>query len=440
VLFVVEENWRGDRAWAAYVREAEARGERLDLAALQPPPVRDEENFFKAPKLALVLYKSPAPERAALFASTRFHQYPRLPSLNGEIAQPNVFASLRDELQKSGFLGRDFEGSAASGVLEGLGPLRPLLDEVCTAARQRPKAALPVSAAPLTEQLIDAASVFHLSQVMGVRAAAELELRQNSDAFADVFAIQRIAVGLTERPQTLVSQLMGGSIARKAAFLIEQGVKRAAWSEAQVAELQQQLSNVKPLASFRDAMRVERAHVIIVIETKPDFGASGLKWPWWLFHGWLQQNKIVYSRMLDEMVLAPATRDPDRIFPETLVRASQARPPRPGLRAPFDWIAWLVWPNVENMQISAGQTADELKLAAVACAIARYRMEHGRDPDSLDTLVPHFLRAVPRGTFDGEPMRYRSAGAGDARLYFLGQNGRDDNGAEDDPRLMLPQT
>src|ERR1035437_4711002 len=50
-ILVTEENWRGKRDWENYRREAEARGERFDLASLVPP-VPDEQNFFCAPIVA----------------------------------------------------------------------------------------------------------------------------------------------------------------------------------------------------------------------------------------------------------------------------------------------------------------------------------------------------------------------------------------------------
>ncbi len=48
-IFYTEEDWRGKRAWEQCKRELEAKGEVLDWSAYIPPPVPDDQNFFKAP-------------------------------------------------------------------------------------------------------------------------------------------------------------------------------------------------------------------------------------------------------------------------------------------------------------------------------------------------------------------------------------------------------
>lgn len=48
-VFYTEENWRGKRAWEKCKRELEAKGVVLDWNAYVPPPVADDQNFFKAP-------------------------------------------------------------------------------------------------------------------------------------------------------------------------------------------------------------------------------------------------------------------------------------------------------------------------------------------------------------------------------------------------------
>lgn len=49
------ENWRGERAWRQVQRELAAQGQPMDLAALVPPPVPDDQNLALAPLLRPVL-------------------------------------------------------------------------------------------------------------------------------------------------------------------------------------------------------------------------------------------------------------------------------------------------------------------------------------------------------------------------------------------------
>ncbi|HEY3863412.1 MAG TPA: hypothetical protein VGO59_16155 [Verrucomicrobiae bacterium] len=48
-LLYAEEDWRGKRAWEDCKRRLEAKGIEFDWSKFIPPPVPDDENFFKAP-------------------------------------------------------------------------------------------------------------------------------------------------------------------------------------------------------------------------------------------------------------------------------------------------------------------------------------------------------------------------------------------------------
>ena len=50
-MFYAEENWRGKRAWEKCKRDFEANGNTLDWDKYIPPPVPDDQNFFKAPHM-----------------------------------------------------------------------------------------------------------------------------------------------------------------------------------------------------------------------------------------------------------------------------------------------------------------------------------------------------------------------------------------------------
>src|SRR4051794_37313252 len=58
-LFVTFENWRGDRAWAAVESDLKSRGEFASAPVIPSQPIPDDENFFRTPLLARVLYRHP---------------------------------------------------------------------------------------------------------------------------------------------------------------------------------------------------------------------------------------------------------------------------------------------------------------------------------------------------------------------------------------------
>jgi hypothetical protein len=51
-VFYTEEDWRGKRTWENCKREYEAKGYVVDWDKLIPPPVPDDQNFFKAPNMS----------------------------------------------------------------------------------------------------------------------------------------------------------------------------------------------------------------------------------------------------------------------------------------------------------------------------------------------------------------------------------------------------
>ena len=73
----------------------------------------------------------------------------------------------------------------------------------------------------------------------------------------------------------------------------------------------------------------------------------------------------------------------------------------------------------------AQSTAD---LARVAIALERFRLAHGKFPDSLDALAPQFLNPVPLDVIGGKPLHYRLAEDGQFVLYSVGWNEKDDGG------------
>ncbi|HEY7426877.1 MAG TPA: hypothetical protein VH682_21755 [Gemmataceae bacterium] len=72
-----------------------------------------------------------------------------------------------------------------------------------------------------------------------------------------------------------------------------------------------------------------------------------------------------------------------------------------------------------------GQT--QLRCAAVALAVERYRQANGDWPNSLAALVPGQIARIPADPYDGRPLRYRR-GIQVVGVYSIGPDRKDDGG------------
>jgi hypothetical protein len=429
-LFIVEENWRGDRAWAAYQQEMRAKGEPLEFKSFDRPAIPDNQNFFKTPLLSRLLYERPEDaEREKLMKETRLLKLPF-----GSVRSRRDLTAFLTEGEKMGLLPAASSDSAGLDALSAMHTLQPLLDEIRDAARTRPLASLAPRADPITEN-IAAGDVFKLGQAMAVRAFAEIEVGRTDDAFADVIAMQRLANALSNKPETLLNLLIGVAIHGLAAAVISDGCKEHIWTDSALEDFQKNFGEFKPLLGFRDAIRTERSLVVYVIDRHPIKEFPDAELPFWLFHGWLQQNKITYCRELETSVLSAFTLEPPRVYLDK--PPSNASAPSK-FYSPFRWLSRLAIANLDGILGGLAKTVDELTLTYAACAMEQYRLVNGRYPATLDELAPNFLQAVPSGVVDGQSARYSRPAEGSFKLWFAGPNGSDDGGKGDD--ITSPET
>jgi hypothetical protein len=69
----------------------------------------------------------------------------------------------------------------------------------------------------------------------------------------------------------------------------------------------------------------------------------------------------------------------------------------------------------------------ELRCAAAALAAERFRLQHGRWPDSLAELLPAFLQRIPTDPYARAPLHFRMTEQG-LVIYALGPDLQDDGG------------
>ena len=80
-----------------------------------------------------------------------------------------------------------------------------------------------------------------------------------------------------------------------------------------------------------------------------------------------------------------------------------------------------------------------LRTASAALAAERYCQEKGSWPDTLDTLVPTYLKQVPADPYEGKPLRLRRTDDG-IIVYSIGPDRADNGGTLDRENPVAPGT
>jgi len=311
VLFYFEEDERGERAWNRYKQQQEARGDRLDPAALVPPLVPDDENFAATPFLAPLFDFVPGTQQtrdtnavadaralAPLYEAASAHVKPGkqarsnswvtagidLPAwyaafFRGTNAAEPADAAAKAFRARYGLAPRQPGAAvaqpatispqqptnaptlaeAAAGVLSGLAEAEPVLEEL-RAAGQRPN-----SRFNLRYDADDPASVLlpHLSilkrvcQVLQLRASAELALGQTDKAFEDINLIFRVTDATRDEP-ILITHLVRIAELHIGLQPLAEGLARHQWSEPQLRAFEERLRQFDFLADARLALQGER--------------------------------------------------------------------------------------------------------------------------------------------------------------------------------------
>jgi hypothetical protein len=303
-VFYAEEDWRGRRAWKKYVRQQEAKGEKMDFAALIPPPIPDDQNFALCPLLKPLLdytVRSEPPSPDDLSPRTRwldtnglarFHRLDlhrvvddhlatlsevdrqqlweraRVKEIKAQVeanALTNGWINLviwRDYFQIGTNLhGANPSNSPAQDVLIALRDVEPDLAELRLEAGRRPLARWAVhydTSSPWGILMPHLSWPWKIFMLLQVRASALLAANRTDEGFADIELGIRLAESYAGEP-FVISQLV--RIQRYQMILqpVKEGQARHQFSDAQLAALQEQLQPVDMLAAYQSGWRGGRA-------------------------------------------------------------------------------------------------------------------------------------------------------------------------------------
>jgi len=474
-LFYAEEDWRGKHDWETFKSQWEAKGEHFSFASVIPPPVPDDQNFAMTPVVATgyeaVLDKNgheiQPPDTnvvdqlgMSIYGDSDLVKWPDNVSgywLEGVKTDLKVWQQYYRALAaKTNEFPVPLEShSSAADVLLALSKYDPAIGELRQASR------LPYSRFPLDYDTEPPAAILlpHLaalkrcSQVLQLRAIAELQDGQSDQALADVKLMLYLADSIRTEP-FLISHLVRIAMVNITLQPIYEGLAKHKWSDAQLDELEQELSKLDLLSGYEVGMRGEMVLCQIgnieylrrLPEQFPNLVGEGDSETHRMAQicrlipsGWFYQNELRCVRLMLEFFLPTVNPNQRIVSPPAVRKADAAVEADVKHHNPYNVLERMLVPALgpASRKFAYGQSS--VDLARVACALERYRLAHGEYPESLDALAPRFIPKLPHDIIGGQPsqgsgsashpLHYRRTSDGQFVLYSVGWNETDDGGA-----------
>ena len=459
----------GKNSLTRYERQWEDKGEHFDFASFIPKPVPDDQNFALTPIVA-TSYESLLDKHGHRVVPFNPNVVPRLwmeiydyaalpynPTNDGSWGKGTktdlkVFQLYYRELatKTNEFPNAPQMQSPAADVLLALSKFDPTIEEL------RQAAALPDSRFPLnydTEEpmtilLPHLAALKRCSQVLQLRAVAELQNGQPAMALADVKLMLRLIDSVHTEP-ILISHMVRISMLKLTLQPVWEGLQDHKWSDAQLAELDQELAKLDFLADYEFSLRGERAVLMAEIEhlrhtrhfefylghsEAPNAAEIALHI---LPNSVFYRTELLIAREHQELILPIVDVGRHSVSPGAAQLATtnlfheRSRPalnemlPNLMLDVSELFLPHPIEPNAKRF--AYGQSV--VDMARVACALERFRLAQGEYPETLDALQPRFIESLPHDVIGGQPLKYRRMDNGQFTLYSVGWNGTDDGGA-----------
>jgi hypothetical protein len=438
--FCIQEKWRALRDWRAYLARKEAIP--LSVEEALPPKPKDEDNFAAIPMVRALFENSDAVWFAPLKLSGGKGRpaWPHVP--NSTQKKPFALQPWASYFHDSGAIPPPSHHPARD-VLAALETVRPELDAL-HAALQRPHTRFPVdwredfrTPMPHLSAMMTAISVCNLN------ATAHLE-NGNSHAAAECLLD---SVGLANqmgREPTLIASLVRNSGLTGAAGALHHGLTNGQWTPSELMTLHTLFSTgleSETARAWATALKGERALFnqvsLRLLNTSGNQAVQDLMGPFlpgkpspfWVLYptGWFIQSQIRVNQRLDSL-----TRSAESVFsgspPSEWIQSSNSAPEK-GFRR-LKWLmSEMAAPGYNSCLVSFIRSLCLTRQAALATALEQTFQRDGQFPESLDSLLLEKVGSAALDPVDRQRMRYKRTSAAAYKLWSVGDNGVDDQGA-----------
>ncbi len=247
----------------------------------------------------------------------------------------------------------------------------------------------------------------------------------NARVLQDLKAIIALSDSLRGEP-CLISQLVRIPIHAIGCNTIEQLLPYCQWSDSELQSLQAAIGSARFKDELSKALCGERATCLTAIGTMSS-GALGV---------FRQANRLETLRLFEGSIEGFSGSWPDALQRQRELSADIKKMAGGTLSRLSMWAVLNLLPALDAASNAGARATARQKCATVGIAAHRYRLMHGRLPNSLaeidDTLlgVSSDRAAQLTDPFDGKPLRYKTEET-QTVIYSVDKNGLDDGGDVD---------
>ncbi len=446
--FYAIEDWRGSREWNEYLKQLSVKGETVELRKLDPPG--DPANDLSKVAIFADFYQKPEPKSPRLRqidVGFGTNDTSSLPKLGGYLKGNPLDLAAWQKLYRSK---PDLDltnsmATSADDVLAALENFAPAMRQVDEAV-SRPGAFFPTDyKMPYGQPLGSATSLINVAKVLHLEGVAHLENGRNDLAETNFENSFHLDLPLARRC-TMVDCLVLIGIRAIDNGILWEGLHRHAWTDTQLHKMDSDLASLNILGLGQQAMRVERASGLQVIQYVQDGHANQL--------ADITHNDDFYGQFgALELLVFLKIRPSGWYDHERLYLAANSQAAIDSINVSSGTINPSVFNNWPDLNVSdaswkvnhvmsamllipyrrfgdnVANAETHCRLARLACRLEEYRLAHGKYPDQLEQL-PDLPPHLDQEVVNESPFHYRLEGDRYV-LYSVGWSEIDQNGISD---------
>lgn len=292
-------------------------------------------------------------------------------------------------------------------------------------------------------------------QFLAGAVVCDLHRGRLGSAISNVNTLVNLA-SFNDEGDLLVGRMIQVAIAGLAISATWEALQAPGWTEAQLASLQSNWQRIEIARGFARTIEMERAAGILHYasfrtnstrrgQMLVPSGPGGGKWstmffenlylPFWAA-AWSKGDELKFLETMQPLVEAARVVRTNDSFHRMRVPFAEVLGPFRTNQTAFERfrfpIATILIPNWEKASLNLLRCETQRQMVLTALALKRHELRHGQLPADLALLRNEFLPALPADYMNGRHLRYHKVSDGRFKLWSVGENGEDENGAGDD--------